>query len=71
MSDQKKLQHINLQLIRENRRLELELQKREGSCRLRVVAKLAGDRSSIAAVAKRFHEAVARKKVQSPLTTNK
>ena len=40
--------------------------KKEGSWRLRVVAKLARDRSSIAAVAKRFHEAVARKKVQSP-----
>jgi hypothetical protein len=44
----------------------LNYKKKEGSWRLRVVAKLAGDRSSIAAVAKRSHEAVARKKVQSP-----
>ena len=72
MSDQKELQSHNQELIRQNRRLERELKKkREGACRLLGIAKSTRGRSSNAAVAERFREAVARKKAQSPLATKR
>jgi len=45
--------------------------KREGSCRLRGVAKSAGGRSSNADVAERFREAAVRKKARSTLATKR